>query len=184
MNKQIFNIPNGITLLRMLGTLCLLFLRPLTPLFFGLYTLTGLTDALDGWLARKLGTAGGFGARLDSAADLTFYLVVLMKLFPILWETLPSGIWYAVGAILVLRLSCYFVAAVKFRTFASLHTYLNKLTGAAVFLLPYLLPSGYSTLYCWAVCAIAAAAACEELMIHLRVQAYHSDRKSILAKGQ
>lgn len=184
MNKQIFNVPNGITLLRMAGTLCLLFLRPLTPLFFVLYTFTGLTDVLDGWTARRMGAVSEFGAKLDSMADLAFYAVVLIKLFPILWGMVPAGIWYAVAAILVLRLSSYLVAAVKYRKLASLHTYLNKLTGAAVFLIPYLLTTGYAALYCWVACAVAAAASWEELVIHLRSQTYLANTKSLLGKGQ
>ena len=184
MNKQIFNIPNGITLLRMAGTLCLLFLRPLTPLFFVLYTFTDLTDVLDGWTARRMGAVSELGAKLDSMADLAFYAVVLIKLVPILWGMVPAEIWYAVTAILVLRLSSYLVAAVKYRKFASLHTYLNKLTGAVVFLIPYLLTTGYAALYCWVACAVAAAAAWEELVIHLRSQTYLANTKSILGKGQ
>ena len=42
-----------------------------------IYTFAGLTDVLDGWLARKTGRASEFGARLDSVADLLFYSVLL-----------------------------------------------------------------------------------------------------------
>ena len=43
---QYCNLPNCITVLRMAGTLCLLFLRPLSTGFFVFYTLSGLTDVL------------------------------------------------------------------------------------------------------------------------------------------
>ena len=65
-------LPNYITALRMVGSVCLIFIRPLSPLFFGVYTLAGITDALDGYIARKTHTASAFGAKLDSAADLLF----------------------------------------------------------------------------------------------------------------
>ena len=68
----------------MVSTLLLLFLTPKSPVFFAVYSLTGLTDALDGWLARKTGTASDFGARLDSIADLLFYGIVMFRFFPFL----------------------------------------------------------------------------------------------------
>ena len=94
---------NFITLLRMIGTMGLLFLRPMSPQFLTIYLLTGITDVLDGWLARKTGTASEFGARLDSIADLLFYAVMLIRIFPVLWERLPVQIWYAVAGILLFR---------------------------------------------------------------------------------
>ena len=44
-------IANFITVLRMAGTGMLLFTAPLTPAFYLLYTLCGVTDALDGIIA-------------------------------------------------------------------------------------------------------------------------------------
>lgn len=44
------------------------------PLFAVLVLAAVLTDILDGPLARHLGTAGKFGANVDSASDLMFYL--------------------------------------------------------------------------------------------------------------
>ena len=67
MRKTLFSA-NAITLLRISGTAVLLFLRPFSPAFFVVYTLTGVTDVLDGFVARKTGTASDFGAKLDSAA--------------------------------------------------------------------------------------------------------------------
>lgn len=168
-----------VTLLRMAGTLALPTLRPLSPAFLWIYALTGLTDVLDGWIARKTETASPFGARLDSIADLLFYAVMLLRVFPALWQLLPGGIWYAVAGILAIRVSAYLVAAVKYRLFASMHTYLNKLTGLVVFMIPFLLSTGYAAAYCWRVCGVAALAAMEELAIHLVRPDYSADTKSI-----
>ena len=137
-HKKFQTAANSITLLRIVGSIGLLFPAPMSPLFLGIYTLTGLTDVLDGWLARKTGTTSDFGARLDSMADLVFYAVMLIRFFPVLREALPLHIWYAVAGVLLVRLSAYCTAAIKYRRFASVHTYLNKLTGTAVFLLPYI----------------------------------------------
>ena len=161
------NLPNGITAARMAGTAALLLVRPLTPGFYILYTLTGLTDVLDGWIARRTGTASDFGARLDSAADLLFYTVVLCRLFPILDVRMPPEIWYAVGGVLLLRLLGYAVAAVRYRRFAALHTKLNKLTGLCVFSIAYLLDSPALVPVCCLICLLAAIAAGQELLLHL-----------------
>lgn len=168
-----------VTSLRIAASLFLLFLPLRSGLFFFVYTLTGVTDVLDGWLARKTGTASEFGARLDSVADLLFYSVLLLRLLPVLRQMLPAALWYAVAAVLLVRLLAYGTAFVKYRRFAALHTWLNKLTGGAVFLLPYVLAVSPGSGYCWAVCALAFAASAEELAIHLCGGAYRPDRKSI-----
>ena len=166
--------------MRMVGTLCLAFVEPETLGFFAVYTITGLTDVLDGWLARKTGTESDFGAKLDSIADLLFYTIMLIRLFPVVWEAFTVQIWYAVAGILIVRLAAYFTAVIKYHRFASIHTWLNKLTGGAIFLLPYILATSTGVAYGWAVCALACAASLEELAIHLRQKCYCADVKSIL----
>lgn len=76
---------------------------------------------------------------------------------------------------------CYATAYYKYHQFAALHTWLNKLTGVAVFLLPYVLAVFPGVTYSWAVCLLALAAAAEEWMIHLCRAEYCADRKSFFA---
>ena len=85
-----------LTSLRILGAVILLFIQPLSAAFFVIYTLSGVSDAVDGTVARATHTSGEFGARLDSIADLLFYAVMLIKVFPVLWVKLPKSIWYFV----------------------------------------------------------------------------------------
>lgn len=174
-----WNTADTITSVRIAASLFLLFLPLCTAGFLAVYTFTGLTDALDGWLARKTGTASEFGAKLDSIADLIFYGIVLFRFVPVLWQTLPTAIWYAVAGILLVRLAAYAAAAIKYHRFASLHTWLNKLTGVGVFLLPYVLVVSKGIGYSWAVCVLAFAASLEELAIHLCIPSYQADRKSV-----
>ena len=133
----------------------------------------------DGAVARKTGNVSEFGSLLDSIADLLFYAVMLIRFLHVLYETLPVQILYCAAAILVLRLSAYITAAGKYRRFASLHTYMNKLTGAALFLLPYALAMTTGGVYSWGLCVLAFAASAEELVIHLCPPGYQSDRKSV-----
>ena len=167
-----------LTLLRMVGTALLAALKPLSGGFFFLYALTGVTDVLDGWIARKTNTESDFGARLDSAADLLFYAVMLLRVFPALWQALPGSIWYAVAFIVLVRLAAYLTAAVKYRRFASLHTYLNKFTGFAVFLIPFWLLTDYAPVFCWSASAVAMVSSLEELVLHLQSRVYNPNTKS------
>lgn len=174
------NTADVITMFRIAGTILLAFLRPLSAGFLSVYTLTGLTDVLDGWVARRTKTAGDFGAKLDSIADLLFFAVMLIRLFPVLLKVLSVQIWYAVAGILILRLIAYCVVAIKYRRFAPLHTWLNKLTGGAVFLLPYMLVFSFGTEYSWVLCALACAASFEEPVIHLSRESYDVNTKLII----
>lgn len=172
---------DSVTSLRIVLALPLLFLPLRSPWFLIVYTLAGLTDALDGFLARKSGSAGEFGARLDSIADLVFYAIMFLRCLPALFQTLPHAIWYAVAGVLLLRLVAYATAAIKYHRFASLHTWLNKLTGAAVFLLPYSIALSWQTVLGWIACSLAFAASLEELLIHLFHKEYHAGSKSVFA---
>ncbi len=164
LKKQLANI---ITCIRIIGTLCLIFIKPLGLSFFIVYTLSGLSDVFDGMVARRCGTSSQFGARLDSIADIVFYSVMLIKVFPIMLKQLPKEIWIFVLIVLSVRLLAYLTAAIKFQAFASLHTYLNKVTGFAIFLIPYFLNQAFTNTYCLIACIIAALSSLEELMIHI-----------------
>ena len=173
------NIPNFITSFRIIGTICLLFLDELSKPFYIVYTLAGISDVLDGLVARKLIVSSEFGAKVDSIADLLFYSVMAVKFLPVLLPKLPTELWIAVGVILFLRICSYLVAAWKYKRFASLHTYMNKLTGAGVFLIPYALLLPIFIPFCVVLSMIAGIASGEELLIHIRSKEYHSNVKSI-----
>lgn len=174
-----WNTADTITSLRMAASFLLLFFPTHSGGFLAVYTITGLTDVMDGWLARKKGMASEFGAKLDSMADLLFYSVVLLRLLPVLWQILPMTLWYAVAAVMVVRLTSYATAGIKYHRFASLHTWLNKLTGVGVFLLPYVLVVADGVRYTWVVCVLALVSSVEELLIHIYRQEYCAERKSI-----
>ena len=55
---NILTIANGITTLRILGSIALLVIDRTSAAFMIVYTLTGVTDALDGWIARKTARRG------------------------------------------------------------------------------------------------------------------------------
>lgn len=179
-SRFVRNLPNCITSLRFIATLGLLFIEPFTPLFYWVYTLAGASDVLDGWLARKLKITSELGAKLDSAADLLFYAIMIIRIFPALWANLPRVIWLGVLLVVVLRLITYIYAAVKYRRFSAMHTYMNKIVGAVVFATPYLARTPAITPYCWTMFGLSLLGTIEEFLLHLRSDEYDADRKTLL----
>ena len=175
------NLPNYITGLRILGTVILLFVPSLSIPFFVLYIFTGLTDVLDGAIARMTHTTSAFGSRLDSIADLVFYTVLLVKILPQMVEVLPSAIWFVVAGVILLRVVSYVYAFIKYKRFASVHTYMNKLTGASIFVYPFFLLRPVAVPVAFGVCAVAALASIEELLIHTVAKHYPENTRTIFS---
>ena len=151
---------NLITGIRVLASVGLLFCPALSPSFFALYLLAGLTDMIDGPVARKTHTATAFGAKLDTAADILFAAACLVKLLPVLNIPLWMFIW--IGLIALIKIMNIVSGFVIRKRFVSVHTPMNKATGALLFLLP--LTVSYIDLRYTApiVCAVATFAALQE----------------------
>lgn len=175
-------LPNLITACRLIGT-ALMLPVPYSSPFLVLYTFCGITDILDGVVARATGKTSELGAKLDSIADLLFYAVMFLKIFPRLMEILSLKIWIFALSIVVLRIASYTVAAIKYRRFASLHTYMNKLTGVAVFLMPYFINTRVAVISCLIAGVIAALASFEELLMHIASKSYDPGVKSLIIRG-
>lgn len=177
-------IPNILSCLRILGSLLLIFTEPLSTPFFVIYIISGVSDALDGTIARGFHVTSDLGTRLDSIADLLFYAVMLIKLFPELFAILPWQIWIIVAVIVAVRIASYAVAALKYRKFASLHTYFNKLCGLSMFLVPFFVTTDFGVAYCITVCTISAICSVEELFVHIFSKQYDGNQKTIIKKAK
>lgn len=160
-------IPNLITCLRIFGAIILLFLSPLGTSFYIVYSVCGISDVVDGFLARRLGTSGPFGAKLDSVSDLLFYTVFLVRLLPRLRKALPCWIWFAVAAVVFIRLCSYLTAAFRLKEFSARHTILNKISGVLVFGIGIAILSNWFIYYCAFVCFVTFIASTEELVLQL-----------------
>ena len=167
------------TLLRIVGTLFLIFGNPSRMNYLIVYSACGLSDIVDGWIARATKTTSTFGARLDSIADLMFYCTMIITIFPVLLVKLSIYIWIAVATVVFLRVSIYVIVAFKFRCFSSTHSYLNKASGAMVFFTPFFLNTSWIALYCSLICVVGGLATIEELIMHLRAKEYDPSKKSI-----
>ncbi len=164
--KSKITVPNCITSVRIIGAVCMAFTKIFTTEFYIIYTLCGITDVLDGFIARMTKKTTEFGAKLDSVADLLFYGVMLIKMLPRLFGALPNVMPYMVASLLAIRVCSYMIAAFRYKKFASLHTYMNKASGFCCFLMPYAVQFAPEAVVYWFVYSIALIAGLEELIIH------------------
>ena len=77
-----FTIPNGITLVRLalVPFFILAVVEGKFPLALGLFLVAGVSDGLDGWLARSLGMRSLLGSYLDPIADKTLLVAAFVAL--------------------------------------------------------------------------------------------------------
>ena len=131
MKKYIANIITGS---RIIFSLPLLFIPLSSAWFYVFYLFCGLTDMIDGTIARKTETSSKFGARLDTIADFVFMFVCSIKILPLI----PIPIWLWVWIIVVALIKIFNIALVFIhkKKLISIHSALNKTTGFALFLLP------------------------------------------------
>ena len=160
---------NLITGIRVLASVGLLFCPALSASFYVLYIISGLSDMLDGCVARKTHTATAFGAKLDTAADLLFAAACLYKLLPVL--DISSWLYIWIAAIALIKIINIVSGFIIRKRFVSVHTPMNKATGLLLFLLP--LTISYIDLRHTApiLCAVASFAAVQEghYIIRLRI---------------
>ena len=151
---------NTITFFRIAASIALLFCPALSPAFYGLYIAAGLSDMLDGFAARKTNSASEFGARLDTAADLVFVLACLIKLLPVL--RIPAWLYAWIGIIALIKLVNIISGFAVQKRFPAVHSVMNKVTGALLFLLPLTIPAVGLKYAAVVVCAAATLAAMQE----------------------
>ena len=154
------HIPNILSASRIALCLPLLLADAMTVPFWVLYVTAGTTDMLDGFLARRWGVEGKFGARLDSLADFVFVLAVGYKLFP--WLKLPTALWMMIGVIALVKVTNALSSYVVKHKIAFLHTKANKLTGFLLFIGMMAIGQSYFIPVAWVIACIALFAAIQE----------------------
>ena len=157
MNIQIANI---ITSIRILISIVLLFCKVFSFSFYILYFIGGFSDMIDGIIARKTNSVSEFGSMLDSIADLIFVMVCLIKLFPFVSISLWLYLWIAI--IFLIRCLNIIYGLIANKRLLILHTFMNKMTGVMLFILPLIIsfiPLKYTV---FPVCMVATFAAIQE----------------------
>ena len=158
MKKHIANIITGS---RMVLSLPLIFMPLSSAWFYALYLLCGLSDMIDGTVARRTNSASEFGARLDTVSDFVFMTVALIRFVPHLH--IPVWLWIWIGIIAMIKIENVVWGFVRAKKLISPHTVLNKVAGLLLFLLPVTISFVDLTYTLPIVCTIATVAAIHEV---------------------
>ena len=151
---------NIITGTRILCSMMLLLFPALSIPFYLFYIVAGITDMIDGTIARKTNTASEFGAKFDTVADFVFIAVCLFKLIPAL--DIDGWIYLWIIFIVIIK-AVNIVSGYEIqRKFVVVHSMMNKVTGALLFVLPFTLPLIELKYTALVICLIATFAAIQE----------------------
>ena len=151
---------NIITGFRVLISIALLFCPVFSPVFYVLYLIAGLSDMIDGTIARRTNTVSGFGARFDTVADFVFVVICLIKLLPVV--SMPIWLWVWIVMIALTKTVNIISGYIVQRKLAAVHSVMNRVTGILLFILPLtfsIIPLKYSAI---TVCLVATFAAVQE----------------------
>ena len=154
------DMANTITFFRIAASIVLLFCPVFSPAFYVFYIAAGLSDMLDGFVARKINTASRFGARLDTIADFVLVVVCLIKLLPVL--RIPAWLYIWIGIIALIKVVNIVSGFAVQKRFVAVHSAMNKATGALLFLLPLTISTVPVKTSVIVVCAAATFAAIQE----------------------
>ena len=144
----------------MLAGFSLLFCPVFSIPFFVLYLTAGISDMVDGIVARRTNTASAFGAKLDTAADFVFVLVCLFRLLPVI--DLPAWLYVWIGMIALIKGINAASGFVMQKRLVAVHTTMNKVTGGLLFVLPLTIPLVELRYTAIIICPIATFAAIQE----------------------
>ena len=180
--QEMLQIPNLVSMLRILIA-PLLFVFAFLGLeywFLGALIFSGLTDVVDGFLARKLNQITSLGARLDSWGDFTIYSTMAICAW-ILWPEVTERELPHYAMILFSLLTPAWLGLAKFGKITGYHTWSVKVAVLATFI-------GYIALYTgladwpFALAAwLAVIAGAEEVLITLVLRQERTDVRSLLA---
>ena len=115
---------------------------------------------IDGTVARKMGRASDFGARLDAVSDFVFMAVALIRFA--LHLDIPVWLWVWIGMIATVKLIGAVWRFVRTGELTFPHTVLNKVTGLLLFLLPVTISFVDLMFTLPVVCTVATVAAIHE----------------------
>lgn len=180
--RWLYILINGITVYRLGAAFLLaglLFYKRL-DLFRWLLPLSLLTDALDGFLARRYQAVSRMGARLDSLADQATLAAAVAGLLVFRSAFLREQL-VLIAAVLALYVLQTILALVRYGRISSFHTLLAKITGllSGIFLaLIFLTPRPVYPLF-YLTILVAFLELLEEIVLVFVLPAWQADVKGL-----
>jgi phosphatidylglycerophosphate synthase len=163
-------LPNLFTLFRLLSVpvLWVLAIKDYPVAFAIGFILAQMTDAIDGFLARRLDMVSEFGSKFDSLADLILSISVFAWLVILEPEFFQDNAVIFLVAIFIAFVNIL-VGLVKFKQLGNLHLYSSKAAGflAFIFLSHTFLFDGYNQPMFYIVVSVYILSLLEGLIIYL-----------------
>ena len=154
------NIANYITISRIILSILLLATKAFSIPFYIIYIYCGISDMLDGYIARKSKSESNIGAKLDSISDIIFTFVAMIKILPNL--DLINGIIIWIVLIIFIKMVNVICSYVYYKRIVLPHTIANKITGFILFVAPFIIVNINSIILEIIICSIATFAAVQE----------------------
>lgn len=120
LEKRYLNIANIISTSRIIISFLIIFTKPFSYLFYIFYLLSGISDILDGYIARKFHQQSDLGAKLDTIADMVFFFICFLKIYSFLNLEWWMLIWLLI--IFCIKISTILIN----RKMIAIHSVLNK----------------------------------------------------------
>ena len=157
-DTMIRHLANIVTSLRIVLSGAILVCPLFSVGFYIAYAICGISDMVDGTIARRTKSATELGARLDTIADSIFAFAVIIKIAPILDRVL----WVWIAIITSIKLINITVGYIRYHKLISLHTSLNRVTGAILFITPFTLLFIDQRYLLYTICPLALLSALHE----------------------
>jgi CDP-diacylglycerol--glycerol-3-phosphate 3-phosphatidyltransferase len=172
------NIPNLITISRIILSVVLLTVIDSVPLFLSIFFIAGLSDIADGYIARRFNMVTTVGAKLDSIADVVFNIAILSVLYiKFRWVLNDNLLLFII--VIAIKLLSVIISKIKFGKIMFLHTIANKITGILVFIAVPCLMFKMNNCYIITILGVAILAALEELLILIKDDEIDLNRKCL-----
>lgn len=154
------NIANYISISRIIMSILLIPTKTFSILFYSIYIYCGLSDMLDGFLARRYKITSEIGAKIDSVADIVFVFISIVKILPVLNLSKEIYIWCITIAIIKI---CNVICGYAYYKKLELpHTVANKITGFVLFITPFLIQCIDLEIVEILICVLATFSAIQE----------------------
>jgi len=151
------NVANYISVSRIIMSIILFVTVTFSTSFYIIYIYCGLSDMLDGFIARKSKNESEIGAILDSVADIVFAIVAMIKILPML--NLTNGIFIWIVCIVFIKIVNVICSYIYYKEIVLPHTIPNKITGFILFIVPFIIVNTNPIIFEIIICSIATFAA-------------------------
>lgn len=139
-----------------------------------------LTDIFDGIIARKQNTATEKLRRMDSQADLIFWLGILMTAC-ILNKNFLHHNWIGITFLIGLEIACYATSLLRFGRETCTHSYMSKLFGITLTLAFFFeIVAGYSGWLFFTMVTVGCLSQLERIIITLALRDWTHDIPSVV----